>query len=220
MEPMSTPLTRTDRTLASRRRMVRAAYDLFSERGYLGTTIAEVAQQAGVAVPTIYYTFGTKAALLGESLGAAIIGFDHWREPPPDPDLAELMPWHRWWAEFQTAPTAEAAFATFFTHGVAILERVAPLAAALQGAAGDPEAAAVVEVSERRRVESYRETARALAQKPGGLRAGLSPAKATDILVVLFSADLYQSIRTGRGWSTARTTAFLRELLTAQLLGQ
>ena len=218
MKPVSTPKTRTDRALTTRRRMVRAAYDLFSERGYLGTTIAEVAQRADVAVPTIYYTFGTKAALLAESLGAAVVGFDQWREPPPDPDITELMPQHQWWVEFQAAPTSEAAFAVFFTHGIGILERVAPLVAALHGAGGDAEAAAVVEVSERRRVESYREIVRDLAHKPGGLRTGLTPAKATDILVVLFSAELYQSIRTGRGWSTARTTAFLRELLSTQLL--
>ena len=46
--------------------MVKAAYKLFCENGYLGTTIRAVADDAGVAVPTVYYTFGTKAALLGE----------------------------------------------------------------------------------------------------------------------------------------------------------
>lgn len=219
MERLSTPVTRTDRALATRRRMVRAAYDLFAERGYLGATVAEVAQQAGVAVPTIYYTFGTKAALLAESLGAAVVGFDHWREPPPDPDVTQLMQQHHWWGEFQTAATSEAAFAVFFTHGIGVLERVAPLVAALHGAAGDAEAADVLLTSERRRVTSYRETVRDLARKPGGLRPGLSPAKATDILVVLFSAELYHAIRTGRGWSPARTASFLRELLSAQLLG-
>src|SRR5690349_17426791 len=100
MKPVSTPHTRSDRALATRRRMVRAAYGLFSERGYPGTTITEVAQKAGVAVPTIYYTFGTKAALLAESLGAAVVGFDNWREPPADPDISELMPQHQWWVEF------------------------------------------------------------------------------------------------------------------------
>ena len=34
------------------------------------------AGEAGVAVPTIYYTFGTKTALFGDALGAAIVGFD------------------------------------------------------------------------------------------------------------------------------------------------
>jgi AcrR family transcriptional regulator len=192
---------------------------MFCERGYLGTTISEVARHAGVAVPTIYYTFGTKVVLLEESLGAAIVGFDRWREPPADPDIEEQLTWHQWWAELQAAPTSGDAFHIFFTHGVDILERVAPLVATLHGAAGDPEAAEVVNVSERRRVAAYREAIRVIGGKPGGLRPGLTPAKATDILVVLFSADLYQSIRTGRGWSTARTRTLLRDLLSAQLLG-
>jgi AcrR family transcriptional regulator len=216
---MSTPSTRTDRALVTRRRMVRAAYDLFCERGYLGTTISEVARVASVAVPTIYYTFGTKVVLLEESLGAAIVGFDHWREPPADPDIAELLPWHHWWAEFDEASTSGEAFDVFLTHGVGILERVAPLVAALHGAAGDPEAAEVIRVSEQRRVAAYRQAVRVMAGKGGGLRPGLTAAKATDILVVLFSAELYQSIRTGRGWSSARTKALLHDLLSAQLLG-
>jgi AcrR family transcriptional regulator len=220
MSTPSAPSTRSDRALVTRRRMVRAAYDLFCERGYLGTTIAEVARLAGVAVPTIYYTFGTKAVLLEESLGAAILGFDRWREPPSDPDSTALLPWHQWWIPFQDAPTAEAALDVFVSHGVRILERAAPLVAALHGAAGDPEAAEVLRVSERRRVASYREAIRMIGAKPGGLRPGLTAATATDILVVLFSAELYQSIRTGPGWSTARTSTFLHNLLSAQLLGR
>jgi AcrR family transcriptional regulator len=198
--------------------MVRAAYELFSANGYLGTTISAVAKEAGVAVPTIYYTFGTKAVLLDESLGAAIVGFDRWREPPPDPQIDDLLPWHQWWGDFESSPTSHVAFDIFFTHGVGILERVAPLVATLHGAAGDSEAAQVVRISEERRVESYRESVRVIAGKTGGLRRGLTSGKATDILVVLFSAELYQSIRTGRGWSAGRTAAFLRELLSAQLL--
>jgi AcrR family transcriptional regulator len=198
--------------------MVRAAYDLFSARGYLGTTISAIAEEAGVAVPTIYYTFGTKAGVLEESLGAAIVGFDRWREPPKDPQLPEQLSWHGWWREFELAPTSHAAFDSFFTHGVEILERVAPLVATLHGAAGDPEAAEVVKTSERRRVDAYRESVRVMASRPGGLRSGLTTAKATDVLVVLFSAEFYQSIRTGRGWSAQRTAGFLRELLSTQLL--
>ena len=198
--------------------MVRAAYDLFSVHGYLGTTISAIAKEAGVAVPTIYYTFGTKAALLDESLGAAIVGFDRWREPPPDAQIDELLPWHGWWREFESSPTSHAAFDIFFTHGVAILERVAPLVATLHGAAGEPEAAEVLRISEQRRVETYRHSVRVIAGRPGGLRPGLTSATATDILVVLFSAEFYRSIRSGRGWSARRTAAFLRELLAAQML--
>ena len=210
--------TRADKALATRRRMVNAAYVQFCVNGYLGTTLTAVATDAGVAVPTIYYTFGTKARLLDESLGAAILGFDRWHEPPADPSIEELLPWHRWWTDFDVAPTSAEAFDIFLTHGVAILERVAPLVAALHGAAGDPEAADVAMIAEQRRVESYREAAHVIAAKQGGLRDGLTAKAATDVLVVLFSAELYQSIRHGRGWPADRTALFLRDLLSAQLL--
>jgi AcrR family transcriptional regulator len=215
----SVSTTRADKALATRRRMVNAAYDQFCANGYLGTTITAVATDAGVAVPTIYYTFGTKARLLDEALGAAIVGFDRWHEPPPDPSIEELLPWHRWWTDLNAAPTSAEAFGIFLTHGVAILERVAPLVAALHGAAGDPEAADVARMAEQRRIESYREAAQVIAAKQGGLRDGLTVKAATDVLVVLFSAELYRSIRHGRGWSATRTAHFLWDLLSAQLLG-
>lgn len=219
IEPMSTAPTRAERALATRRRMVRAAYESFCRHGYLGTTINAVADAAGVAVPTVYYTFGTKAALLRESLGAAIVGFDLWREPPREPvDLAEVLGWHEWWADFEAAPTAARALDVFVTHGAVILRRVGPLVAALHGASGDPEAAEVLRISEERRVDSYRTMVRAIARKPGGLRRGITEAVATDIVVALFSAELYQAFAVGRGWSPTRCTAFFKEILAAQLL--
>jgi AcrR family transcriptional regulator len=211
--------TRAERALATRRRMVKAAYDHFCSNGYLGTTMNAVAKEAGVAVPTIYYTFGTKAALLDEALGAAIVGFDRWREPPAGPIvMAELLPWHSWWADVQAAPSSADALDIFITHGIDILQRVAPLVAAMHGAAGDPEAAKVVRIGEERRAESYGEVIRVLARKPGGLRHKLSVATATDIVVALFSAELYQALAVGRGWSHRRCATFLHDILTAQVL--
>jgi AcrR family transcriptional regulator len=219
LKPMSLSRTRAERTLATRQRMVKAAYDHFCRDGYLGTTISAVAKDAGVAVPTVYYTFGTKAALLDEALGAAIVGFDLWREPPSGPvDIAELLPWHTWWAKFQAAPTSADALDIFISHGVDILRRVGPLVAAMHGAVGDPEAAQVVRIGEERRVDSYREVIRFLARKPGGLRRRVSAATATDIVVALFSAELYQALAVGRGWSHRRCIAFFHDVLTTQLL--
>lgn len=146
--------------------MAQAAYDLFCSNGYLGTTINAVAKEAGVAVPTVYFTFGTKAALLSESLGAAVVGFDLWREPPPEPiDIRELLPWNRWWADFQVAPTSADALDLFIRHGVQILARVGPLIGAMHAASGEPEAAEVMRASEQRRVESYRQAIGVLGRK-------------------------------------------------------
>jgi AcrR family transcriptional regulator len=199
--------------------MVKAAYDLFCRDGYLGTTISAVSEEAGVAVPTVYYTFGTKAALFGEALGAAILGFDLWRKPPPEPiDTAELLPWHSWWADFEAAPTSTDALEIFVTHGAGILQRVGPLIAAMHAASGEPEAAELVRTSEQGRVEAYREVIGVLARKPGGLRQGLSTSTATDVVAVLFSAELYQALTVGRGWSHPRCIDFFRQILPAQLL--
>ena len=216
----SRPPTRAERALATRRRMVTAAYSLFCSNGYLGTTISAVATEAGVAVPTVYYTFGTKAALLAESLGAAVVGCDLWREPPTEPiDITELLPWHPWWADFQAAPTSGGALEIFVGHGVQILRRVGPLIPAMHAASGEPEAGEVVRAGEQRRVASYREAISILARKPGGIRRGLSEADATDMLVVLFSADVHQGLAVGRGWSTIRCVGFFADILRAQLLG-
>jgi hypothetical protein len=155
---------------------------------------------------------------LDGSLGAAIAGFDQWREPPRNASIQELLPWHPWWKDFTSAPTALKAFEVFFAHGIAILDRVAPLVVALHGTAGDTKAAEVAAVAERRRVESYREAVKVLAAKPDGLRPGLTSRAAADILVALFSADVYHSLRGGRGWSAARVAEFLKRLLSAELL--
>jgi len=199
--------------------MVQAAYQVFCAEGYLGTTMKAVADEAGVAVQTLYYTFHTKATLLDETIGAAVVGVDLWREPPTDPEPADLLLWLQWWPAFEAASSAREALDVFITHGVDILERVGPLVAAMHGAAGDPEAAAVVRVAEARRLEAYREAVRVLARKPGGLRRGVSEATATDLLAVLFSADLHHALSAGRAWTPVRCTNFFRQLLATQLLG-
>jgi AcrR family transcriptional regulator len=211
--------TRAERALVTRRRMVAAAYRLFCDKGYLGTTMTAVAAEADVAVQTLYYTFHTKAELLGEALGAAVVGFDNWFEPPPEPiateDLVRALPW---WDKFESAPSSTAALKIFVHHGVEVLERVGPLLTAMYGSAGDPDADAVVRLGEQRRADSYGAVVRRLARKDAGLRRGIRISDATDIMVVLFSADVYQALANGRGWTRARCERFFHETLASQLL--
>ncbi len=211
--------TRAEQTLATRRRMVAAGYRLFCSNGYLGTTMTAVATEAGVAVQTLYYTFHTKAELLGEALGAAVIGFDDWLKPPREPaaidDLSRLLPW---WAEFESTPDAATALRVFVRRGVEVLERAGPLVTALHGSTGDPDAAAVVALGEQRRVDTYRAAVETIGRKDGGLRRSVKVSDATDIVVALFSADVYHSLTSGRGWSRSRCERFFLEVLTSQLL--
>jgi AcrR family transcriptional regulator len=67
---MSPPAPRpTDLT---HQRLIRAALELFSNRGYHDTTTAQIAKKAGVAEGTIYRHFPSKQQLLNELYRAAL----------------------------------------------------------------------------------------------------------------------------------------------------
>ena len=67
---MSPPSPRpTDLT---HQRLIRAALELFSSRGYHDTTTAQIAKKAGVAEGTIYRHFPSKQQLLNELYRAAL----------------------------------------------------------------------------------------------------------------------------------------------------
>ena len=53
-----------------------AAHAEFTERGYHDTTMAAIAERAGVAVQTVYLGFRTKSGLLEEVVGNAVLGRD------------------------------------------------------------------------------------------------------------------------------------------------
>src|SRR5690349_16397972 len=82
----------------TRRRMLEAARELFVRNGYGATTLKEIADRAGVAVQTIYFTFGNKRVLLKELVDVAIAGD---LEPVATMDRA-------WFQEVLAAETAEA----------------------------------------------------------------------------------------------------------------
>ncbi len=52
----------------TRRQLLRAGIDLFTEKGYVNTRAAEIAERAGVAVGTLYLHFGDKEGLLSAIL--------------------------------------------------------------------------------------------------------------------------------------------------------
>jgi AcrR family transcriptional regulator len=209
--------TRKERALQTRRRMIGAAYRLFCDSGYAATTMQAIAREASVAVQTLYFTFGTKAAILDEALGSAIVGFDTWTGPIQRFDATESFKTaFDWFPRFDAQPDAAKALEVMVQESAKILRRAAPLASAMSAAAGDPEAAGVQRLAEKRRYESYREIVRLLsAKKP--LRRGLSGAKATDILYTLVSASTYQSFTAERGWSDREVVRWLSSTLVEQL---
>jgi AcrR family transcriptional regulator len=55
---------------STRQRLLDAATEVFLEKGYEGTRVAEIARRAGLTTGAIYGNFGSKAELLTEALAA------------------------------------------------------------------------------------------------------------------------------------------------------
>lgn len=66
------PDLRSEHAAVTRARVLRAAKKLFAEKGFAATTITDLAQDAGVAVQTLYSTFGSKAAIAREVMEEAV----------------------------------------------------------------------------------------------------------------------------------------------------
>ena len=195
--------SRKERAAGTRRRMVDAAYKLFSERGW-GVALTAVAQEAGVAVQTIYFTFHTKVDLLSAVLQLAVLG-----------DEEPLAPHERpWFHAMVQEPNAARAIAMIVDSTDPIFARVAPLLAVLRSA--DPEVSTMWKRSEKLRLDGYRLMAQALARK-GGLKVKLD--EATDILFVLLSPDLYWLTVINRGWPAERWRKWMTGTLRDALLG-
>jgi len=57
------------RSIEKKRRVIRAGYDLFCEKGYYKTNTAEIARLAGVSTGIVYSYFPDKKAILVEAAG-------------------------------------------------------------------------------------------------------------------------------------------------------
>src|SRR4051812_26053926 len=72
----------------TRDEVIRAAGARFSATGWAGTTLAAIAEEAGVSVETIYNGFGSKKGLLRAAMDAAVVGDT---EPIPFVDRPEFL---------------------------------------------------------------------------------------------------------------------------------
>src|SRR4051812_40050364 len=124
--------SRAEKARLTRRRIVASAAEMFLDQGYGATTLDQVASRAGVAVQTVYFHFGNKAALLKEALDIAAVGDD---EPVALLDRP-------WLDELADESDPVLVIETWAVAGREIMERVAPLLGVVRGTVGtDPDLA-------------------------------------------------------------------------------
>lgn len=199
---------RAEQAAATRRLVLDAATRLFVERGYSGTSIDAIAEEAGVGRSTVFAAGGGKPWLLKTACDRAIVGDD------------EQVPFHE-------RPEARKLFAmadpTEIVTGYAAMlsdaqRRVSAIYEVVRSAAGvDPEIAELWNELSQQRLTGAKELVTLLSRK-GGLRSGLSVAQARDIVWVYIDPGLHHALVGIRGWSQAKYRDWLADTLRYQLL--
>lgn len=203
MNPLQDPprLTHRQRQAAeTRARVVAAARALFAERGYATTTIAAIADAAGVAVPTVYDAFGSRRGIL-EAARVTMLAESQipelMAEALEEPDAGRKLDLAARWLRQQMETSSDV------------------IRAFREGARFDADVAA----DHRRILDNRSRTMeRFIDSMKASLAPGLSTRTATDLLWVFSNEELYRELVVERGWSADRFQEWLAHTLREQLL--
>ena len=186
----------------TRRVILDAALALFTTAGYGATSVADIAERAGVALATVYASVGTKPALLRLLLDR----IDEQAEIPRQ--AAELK------ASKDPSDLLRRAIALTRT----LNERCGDILASLASAAGtESELGSVYLAGMARHRAGAQTTVHRLAAL-GGLRADLAPDRATAILASLTEPSVYRTLTRTHGWSFDETEQWLLATVSSQIL--
>ena len=200
--------SRSDQARSTRRRIIDAASRLFLDRGYAATILEQVAEDAGVAVQTVYFHFGNKRTLLKEALDIAAVGDD---EPIP-------LLQRPWLDEVRNEPDPAGMIERWVANGAAILERIGPIMCVVRDAAGtDPDLAAQWSTNQQQTLIAQRTLAQLLSDRDA-LKPGMTVQEATDIIFTLDSIEVYWLLTTTCGWTIPRREAWITGTLRTALL--
>jgi AcrR family transcriptional regulator len=198
---------RADQARQTRRRILEAALGLFATQGYAGTTVAEVAERAGVVPETIYLSIGGKRGLLEGVIDVAITG---------DDDAATRD--EAWWTTVAQVPDAHGRLERMVEFSCTILARTRPIHAVIRGAADKEAFAGALEARLLHdRLSGQTERIRRFLRHD--LRPELSVAEAGQRFCALASPELYYLLTVELGWTAGKHQTWLTNLLQTELLG-
>jgi AcrR family transcriptional regulator len=197
---------RQEQAAQTRARIVEAAGALFETKGYARTTVRQIADAAGVAVDTVYATFGNKprvlTALIDERLSAGT-GVANVMERPEAQAVRDETDQRR-----QIALLAQ--------DLARVVARVGPVFEIMRTAASiEPAMAEVYAEMQGYRLQNMRTAIGWIAAR-GPLR--VSADRAAETLWALAAPDTARLLVAGRGWTTEQYADWLGDLLSRALL--
>ena len=182
-----------------------AAHGLFEERGYEGTSIAAIAERAGVSAESVYGHFGSKRRLLGELFSRAVRGAD--AEPVPEQRVPRML---------ASIGDQREQLRTFAADIVPRLERAAPLLAVLACASrSDPDLTQLLATLHDDRLRNLRVLVDALGANGPLL---MDKDEAVETVWALTSPELHELLARARRWTRDRYEAWLADSLAKLLL--
>jgi AcrR family transcriptional regulator len=187
---------------ATRREILLAARRLFAARGYAATSVADIADEAGVSVPTLYVSIGPKKAIVmamvsfvGEEAGM----FDAIGRAEITEDPRELL---QIGARLNRNLT----------------ERCGDILHALESAAHvEPDVAVAVDRGKSMHRAGAERIARRLHELHA-LRHGVDEKEAADVITLLTDVDCYDALVRRSGWTFDRAEAWIAASLPRLLL--
>jgi AcrR family transcriptional regulator len=191
---------RQEQAAENRRRILGVAQELFTDRGYGATTIAEIARGAQVAAETVYATFRNKPTLLHRAWDVAVGGDELEVRLLDRPEMRALF----------DEPDLPARLRRFAVVNTEIMRRTARLRLAVQSAAdADPAVAALLADIDGARLEAMAVHAEH-AQRTGQL--AVPEDECRDILFATTDGTLWRTLVEGRSWSDDRYATWLGTL--------
>ena len=192
----------------TRARIISAAAELFLDQGFAWVSVDEIARAAGVARPTVLTVFGTKANLLRAVVDVAMAGND---EPVP----VAQQPWYR---PVWDATTGAECLTAYARVCVLIGRRSSGVIELVRRASdeGDDIGAQWQSLQANRRHGAG--TIAARVRELGGLRAGLTNARAADLVWFWNDSHHYRVLVTDSGWSERSFERWLGEQMRRSLL--
>ncbi len=196
----------------TRRRLLKAADELFQARGYAGTAVTAITKRAGVSLQTLYLAWGSKRALLRAASSAVAAASESPLEPDRWGDVirAELAD------AVGSAPTARDYLAATSRLSVQVAKRTAPYWRLYrQAAATDPEIAADWAAIKNESRRALTEVARSVPQR--GLTPGVTMDDITEMLWALTSPEMYDHFTVDASHAPEEFESWLTRTLTAVL---
>lgn len=192
----------------TRRAIVAAAGELFVGRGYAATSLADIAAAAGVARPTVFAVFGSKAAVLRQVLDESLAGDD---EPVP---VAKRS----WFRPVWDATTAAEVLNAYARVCTIIGARSARIFEAVRRAADADPAVAELWSSLLNNRRAGAEMVIKQTQHVGSLRKGVRIDRAIDLLTLFNDPGHYHALVITRSWPEKAFTTWLAEQMRHNLL--